>query len=274
MAAAEEERFTRVKHVAGFPGRAAVVPGRGRCGRPRARPHRRLPGSAGERRTGLAPVGPPRCERALSQGEPRPCGDAARCQDSARRRPRDRHLRDSRTGPRHRAPPDTCRERVLRVAVRRGRDPLGRRIRRLRIDHDRRRARQLVRRGRSRALPTLARNLLPRTDTVARLPPLRRRREGDGARVVRRPRAEHAPDARCAGDERRPVRAQPRLLHARQGRRGHDVGRGSTERRDPSSRTSSSKSWGRRATRRPSSRLTTTTSRRRCSSGSKRSTST
>ena len=53
---------------------------------------------------------------------------------------------------------------------------------------------------------------------------------------------------------RRPLRAQPRLLHAPQGRRRHDVGRGRAERSGASSRTSSSRSFGPAA--RPGAELT------------------
>ena len=137
VAAAEEERFNRVKHVAGFPSLAAawclaeagLEPGAARPRRDRARPAREPRREDACARCARRPrtVLMPRASRTRLRS--RDVGGAAR------RRARRRRGDAPRDAPQRRAPPRAHGERVLRLAVRRGGGALGRRHRRLR-QHD------------------------------------------------------------------------------------------------------------------------------------------
>ncbi len=215
VAAAEEERFNRVKHCAGFPALAAAW-----CladaGLDRRATSTTSPSRATRRRTSARSS----CARSATARAPRylkaRLENAAKVRD-VRTRARARRSGSSRTRsraqlPQRRAPPGARRERVLRLAVRGRRDPLDRRLRRLRLDDARRGPRQPLRGARARPLPALARDLLHRGHAVARLPAVRRRGQGDGPRAVRRA-ALPRQDARARAARRAAVRARPRLLH-------------------------------------------------------------
>ncbi len=142
VAAAEEERFNRVKHVRRLPGAR-----RPWClAEARHRPRR-------SSTTSPSPVTRARTSARSSSGR----SGTARAPDTSRRDSRMRRrsatsrwpsrIRSTssattlaRAGTQRRAPPGPRRERVLRLTVRRGGDPLRRRLRRLLLDDDRRRA--------------------------------------------------------------------------------------------------------------------------------------
>ena len=230
VCAAEEERFNRVKHCAGFPAQAAAW----------------CLADAGLTAADLDHVAIGRDPKAnlghkvlrtlLHGASPRYL--KARLENAARVRDVKAELEQalgaevSAPTPPRRAPPGARRQRVLRLAVRGRRDPLRRRLRRLR-EHDARGGpRLLVPRARARPLPALARDLLHGGDAVARLPQVRRRGQGDGPRAVRHAALRRG-DAPGRPPARRPVRARPRLLRPRQGRRGHDLGRADAGDRPP-----------------------------------------
>ena len=171
VAAAEEERFNRIKHVAGFPTLAArVVPGRGRPDAGRARPRRgsRDPrANVGQKLLRTHPHG---AERPLSEGR------ASR----TRRRVRDVQaaLADAlgiagdacaAARPQRRAPPGAPRERVLRVAVLRRGGALGRRFGDF-VSTMWARGNGSLEVLAAGELPALARHLLYRGHAVARFP--------------------------------------------------------------------------------------------------------
>src|SRR5579884_519935 len=204
--------------------RRQVVP-RGR--RPRA--------AAGRPRRGLArPEGEPRAEAPARRAHALACLPPLPARERRSRREREGGARlgarcarprpDGAGSPR-RAPPDALRERLPRLAVRGGGGAVGGRVRRLRLDDARARARQPDRRPRPRALPALARHLLHRRHAMARVPELRRRGQGDGAGAVWRAGLRRR-DAAAPAPERSAVRARSGLLRPPCGGGRHDLGSG------------------------------------------------
>ena len=148
VAAAEEERFNRVKHCAGFPALAAALVPRGRGHRARrARPRRDRRATRG--RTSARSCGASRPARRASPTSGARARNAARVGGSSVRAALAAALgvpsRRCGAGPRRRAPPRARRERVPRLAVRGGGRPLARRLRRLRLDDARARPREPAR---------------------------------------------------------------------------------------------------------------------------------
>ena len=202
-AAVEEERFARVKHWAGFPREsirscldmAGMTPAdvdHFAIGRnPRANLWRKARFALAHRPS-LAPRLGPRAER-----PPR----AARG-SGPRGRPRPRPRARRRAPALGRAPSGASRQRLSRLALRRGGRLRDRRLRRLRQHVVGHRPRRIDRRARSRLLPPLARPPLSRDHPVPRVHDLRRRVQGDGPRAVRRARLRRRALARPASPAR------------------------------------------------------------------------
>ena len=222
VCAAEEERFNRVKHCAGFPAQAAawcLAEGGLTAGDLEHVAIGRDP------RANLGA----KVLRTLLTGTS-PSYVKARLQNASRVRDVKGELESAlgaggrrRAAPR-RAPPGARRLGLLRLAVRGCGRPDARRLRRLRLDDAGGGPRLVVQGARPRALPALPRDLLHRGHAVARLPELRRRGQGDGPRALRHAALPRG-DALGRPGEGRPVRARARLLPAPQGRSGHDLGR-------------------------------------------------
>jgi carbamoyltransferase len=183
VCAAEEERFNRVKHCAGFPAQSAawcleygglsaadldhVAIGRD----PKANLGAKL------RRTLTHGTSPRFLRERLA--------NADRVRDVTAELEAALGAEVGARDPPRRAPPSPRRERVLRIAVRRGGDSLGRRIRRLRLDD--------AGRGRGATITVLERVLFPHSLGIfytavtqwLGLPGLRGRGQGDGPGSVR-----------------------------------------------------------------------------------------
>ena len=229
VAAAEEERFSRVKHVAGFPALAAAwCLEEAGLGAARPRPRRDRPRPAreprGEARADLRRVRNPRyvagAARRTRQGAGRAATTLARCARRAERR-----LCAQRS--QRRAPPGARRERVLRLAVRGGGDPHARRLRRLRVGACSPQAAATASRCSTASLFPHSLGIFYTAITQwLGFPQVRRRGQGDGPRAVRRRRRSPDADARA-----RPARTAlfelnlDYFTHHSAGRR-HDVGRG------------------------------------------------
>ena len=198
MAAAQEERFTRKKHDAGFPSRAVAYCLReaGITGR-RARSRRLLREAARQVRAAARDLRRLRAEGPAVV----PDGAAALAERQAvdgRRHPSRVEGYEGR-GAVRRAPRVARRLGVLSVAVRAGRDPDDGRRRRVGDLVDRRRPRPRDRDAARAAVSALARPAVFGVHLLHRLQGELRRIQGHGARAVRR--AEVRPD-----DQRPPAR--------------------------------------------------------------------
>ena len=242
VAAAEEERFNRVKHCAGFPALAArwcledaglspvdldhVAVSRD----PRANLGRKLlrtirhGASARYLKQRLAECGTdPRRRPGARGGARRRSGRAQRCTTSSTIRPTSRRRSSSR---RSRTPRSS---RWTASATSR---------------------RRCSPQGHGNHFDVLERVLYPHSLGIfytavtqwLGFPALRRRGEGDGSRAVRRRRAISRRCASSSSSTGRPLRARARLLHARQGRRRHELGRRGLRRSGASTPSNSSSS--------------------------------
>ena len=197
VAAAEEERFNRVKHVAGFP--RSPPPGAWRDAglTPGELDHVAI-GRDPRANLGAKIVQTPRRRRTrLRRGRLANAARSAACATISPRR--------SGSHPDSCAPSSTTSSTTRRTSRARSSSRRSRNAAILTVDGfgDFASAMLAVGRGnrargaRPRPLPALARHLLHGGHAVARLPEVRRRGQGDGPRAVRRPRGPPRQDARA-----------------------------------------------------------------------------